>query len=50
MAKLINVLDENDLLIITSNHGNVLTFKGDNHTREVLLATIYSKAFKNPRN
>ena len=50
LAKLINVLDENDLLIITSNHGNDLTFKCDNHTREALPATIYSKAFKNPRN
>ena len=49
LAKLINVLDENDLLIITSDHGNDLTFKGDNHTREVLLATIYSKAFKKPK-
>lgn len=49
LAKLINVLDENDLLIITSDHGNDPTFKGYNHTREALPATIYSKAFKKPK-
>ncbi|MBD5423084.1 MAG: phosphopentomutase [Mycoplasma sp.] len=49
LAKLINALKEDDLLIITSDHGNDPTFPGYNHTREALPATIFSKSFKNPR-
>lgn len=49
LAKLINALKEDDLLIITSDHGNDPTFQGYNHTREALPATIYSKQFKKPR-
>lgn len=50
LAKLINALKEDDLLIITSDHGNDPTYKGYNHTREALPATIYSKSFKEPKN
>lgn len=46
LAKLINALNEDDLLIMTSDHGNDPTFPGYNHTRENLPATIYSKSFK----
>lgn len=49
LAKLINALKEDDLLIITSDHGNDPTFQGYNHTREALPATIYSKQFKKPK-
>ena len=49
LAKLINALNEDDLLIITSDHGNDPTFEGWNHTRENLPATIYSKSFKEPK-
>lgn len=49
LAKLINALKEDDLLIITSDHGNDPTFPGFNHTRENLPATIFSKSFKKPR-
>lgn len=49
LAKLINALKEDDLLIITSDHGNDPSFKGYNHTREALPATIYSKQFRKPR-
>lgn len=49
LAKLINALKEDDLLIITSDHGNDPSFKGYNHTREMLPATIYSKSFKKPK-
>lgn len=49
LSKLINALKEEDLLIITSDHGNDPTFRGYNHTREALPATIYSKAFKKPK-
>ena len=34
-----------DLLIITSDHGNDPAFKGTDHTRENLPATIFSKSF-----
>ncbi|MGL6125183.1 MAG: phosphopentomutase [Metamycoplasmataceae bacterium] len=46
LAKLVNAMREDDLLLITSDHGNDPTFKGTNHTREHLPATIYSKSFK----
>ncbi|MGL4183718.1 MAG: phosphopentomutase [Metamycoplasmataceae bacterium] len=46
LAKLINTLKEDDLLLITSDHGNDPTYKGTDHTREYLPATIYSKLFK----
>ena len=49
LAKLLNALRDDDLLIITSDHGNDPTFPGFNHTRENLPATIYSKAFKAPK-
>ena len=49
LAKLLNALKEDDLLIITSDHGNDPSFKGYNHTREMLPATIYSKSFKHPK-
>ncbi|MGL5732689.1 MAG: phosphopentomutase [Metamycoplasmataceae bacterium] len=46
LAKLVNAMKEDDLLLITSDHGNDPTYKGTNHTRELLPATIYSKSFK----
>ncbi|QGZ97686.1 phosphopentomutase [Mycoplasma sp. NEAQ87857] len=49
LAKLINALKEDDLLIITSDHGNDPLYPGFNHTREFLPATIYSKSFKSPK-
>ncbi|UVD81538.1 phosphopentomutase [Mycoplasma iguanae] len=45
LTKLINALKEDDLLIMTSDHGNDPTFPGSNHTREALPLTIYSKSF-----
>lgn len=49
LAKLISVMKEDDLLIITSDHGNDPAYPGFNHTREYLPLTIYSKMFKKPR-
>lgn len=49
LSKLINAMKEDDLLIITSDHGNDPTFKGSDHTRENLPATIYSKSFIKPK-
>ncbi|ADE19778.1 phosphopentomutase [Mycoplasma crocodyli] len=49
LGKLMNVLKEDDLLIMTSDHGNDPLYPGFNHTREFLPATIYSKSFKEPK-
>ncbi|WP_412031568.1 phosphopentomutase [Metamycoplasma buccale] len=49
LTKLINSLKDDDLLIMTSDHGNDPTYKGTDHTREALPLTIYSKSFKNPK-
>jgi len=46
---ILNKLDLDDLLIITADHGNDPTFKGNNHTRENVPIIIYSRNFKNPR-
>ncbi len=46
LTKLINAMKDDDLLIITSDHGNDPTWIGSDHTREHVPATIYSKSFK----
>ena len=46
---IINKLDLDDLLIITADHGNDPTFKGNDHTRENVPVIIYSRNFKNPK-
>jgi len=45
---IINKLDIDDLLIITADHGNDPTFKGNGHTRENVPVIIYSRNFKKP--
>ena len=42
-------MKEDDLLMITADHGNDPTFKGTDHTREYVPLLIYSKAYKNPQ-
>ncbi|WP_324673211.1 phosphopentomutase [Mycoplasma sp. 888] len=49
LGKLIKVLKEDDLLIMTSDHGNDPLYPGFNHTREYLPLTVYSKSFKSPK-
>lgn len=39
-------LAEDDLLIITADHGNDPTYKGTDHTREYVPLLVYSKALK----
>ena len=47
---ILNKLDVDDLLIITSDHGKDPTFKDGNlHTRENLPVILYSRNFKAPR-
>lgn len=49
IPKILNNLNDNDLLIITADHGNDPTFKGSDHTRENVPVLIYSKKLKEPK-
>lgn len=48
IGELIKALNEDDLLMITADHGNDPTYKGTDHTREQVPLIIYSKKIKNP--
>lgn len=43
------LLHNDDLLIITADHGNDPTYKGTDHTREMVPVLIYNKEFLMPR-
>lgn len=45
---ILNKLELDDLLIITADHGNDPTFKGNDHTRENVPVIMYSRNFKKP--
>lgn len=42
---ILNKLNNDDLLIVTADHGNDPTFKGTDHTRENVPVLIYSRVF-----
>ena len=46
---IINKLENDDLLIITADHGNDPTFPGNSHTRENVPVLLYGRRFKNPK-
>lgn len=46
---LLENLKEDDLLIITADHGNDPTFHGTDHTREKVPFILYSSSFKEPK-
>lgn len=46
LPELVNNLREDDILFITADHGNDPTWKGTDHTREMIPVLIYSKSFK----
>ncbi len=46
---IINKLNEDDLLIITADHGNDPTAYGTDHTRENVPVIIFSRDFKEPK-
>ncbi len=46
---ILNKLENDDLLIFTSDHGCDPTFKGNAHTRENVPVIIYSRMFKEPK-
>ncbi|MBG9977319.1 phosphopentomutase [Ruoffia tabacinasalis] len=49
IPEMIDHLAENDLLIITADHGNDPTFSGTDHTREYVPVLVYSKAINEPK-
>ena len=46
LGELLSVLTEDDLLIITADHGNDPTYIGTDHTREQVPFLAYSKSFE----
>ncbi|MBE6063011.1 MAG: phosphopentomutase, partial [Clostridium butyricum] len=46
LGKVLSKLKENDLLIITADHGNDPTYKGTDHTREYVPFLAYSPSMK----
>lgn len=46
LPELIEALQDNDLLIITADHGNDPTADGTDHTREYVPLLVYSKQFE----
>ncbi len=47
LGELMKVLKDDDLLMITADHGNDPTHTGTDHTREKVPLLVYSKSFKN---
>lgn len=48
LPTIIKHLKDDDLLIITADHGNDPTYQGTNHTREKVPVLIYNKQFQTP--
>jgi len=48
IPEIIEHLEEDDLLILTADHGNDPTFTGTDHTREYVPLLVYSRKFQNP--
>lgn len=46
IPEILNALEENDLLLITADHGNDPTAPGTDHTREYVPLLAYSKSMK----
>ena len=49
LGQLLDELKDDDLLIITADHGNDPTWHGTDHTREMVPNIVYSKSIKNGR-
>ena len=46
LPEIINAMQDDDILIITADHGNDPTYKGFNHTREYVPILVYGKHVK----
>ena len=49
LGELVNVLKDDDLVIVTADHGNDPTWHGTDHTREKIPLIMYSPSFKHGR-
>jgi phosphopentomutase len=49
LPEILERLEEDDLLMITADHGNDPTAPGTDHTREYVPLLVYSKQFKQPQ-
>lgn len=47
LGELLEVLHDDDLVIVTADHGNDPTWAGTDHTREMVPLLMYSKSLKN---
>lgn len=50
LQDLMAAINEDDLIMITADHGNDPTWKGTDHTREHVPLIMYSKTLKRPKN
>lgn len=50
LKQLMDVLKEDDVLMVTADHGNDPTWHGTDHTREMVPLLIYSKSFEKGRH
>ena len=50
LPQILETLDEDDLLIITADHGCDPTFRGTDHTREMVPILVYNKGIKKGSN
>lgn len=50
LPEIFNAMHDDDLLIITADHGNDPTYKGTDHTREYCVLLTYSKSNENGVN
>ena len=50
LPEILNALEDDDLLIITADHGNDPTFPGSDHTREYAPLLVYSSSAKQDVN
>lgn len=50
LAELLKASSEDDLIIVTADHGNDPTWHGTDHTREMVPFIAYSKAFTNGKD
>lgn len=46
LGELLTTLNDDDLLVLTADHGNDPGFKGTDHTREYVPLLVYSPNFK----
>lgn len=49
LGEMMEAMREDDLLLVTADHGNDPTFKGSDHTREKVPLLVYSKSIQNGR-